>query len=71
VRIPFAVGGGLASLDDMARVLLAGAEKVSVNSLAVRNPQIIADGARSTPNIRPGRSALSPGASSSRDRVRR
>ena len=46
VRIPFAVGGGLASLDDMSRVLLAGAEKVSVNSLAVRDPQIIAQGAK-------------------------
>ena len=46
VRIPFAVGGGIASLDDMARVLLAGAEKVSVNSLAVRNPEIIAEGAK-------------------------
>ncbi|MCX7590149.1 MAG: imidazole glycerol phosphate synthase subunit HisF [Kiritimatiellae bacterium] len=46
VRIPFAVGGGIASLDDMSRVLLAGAEKISVNSLAVRNPAIIAEGAR-------------------------
>lgn len=46
VRIPFAVGGGISSLPDMERVILAGAEKVSVNSLAVRNPSIIADGAR-------------------------
>ncbi len=46
VRIPFAVGGGVSSLADMERVILAGAEKVSVNSLAVRNPRIIADGAR-------------------------
>ena len=46
VRIPFAVGGGVSSLADMERVILAGAEKVSVNSLAVRNPQIIAEGAR-------------------------
>ncbi|OVE75932.1 imidazole glycerol phosphate synthase subunit HisF [bacterium E08(2017)] len=46
VRIPFAVGGGISCLDDMSRVLLAGAEKVSVNSLAVRNPQIIAEGAK-------------------------
>jgi len=46
VRIPFAVGGGISNLDDMSRVLLAGAEKVSVNSLAVKNPRIIADGAR-------------------------
>ncbi|MBR0056179.1 MAG: imidazole glycerol phosphate synthase subunit HisF [Kiritimatiellae bacterium] len=46
VRIPFAVGGGISSLDDMQRVLLAGAEKVSVNSLAVANPKIIGEGAR-------------------------
>ena len=38
VRIPFAVGGGISTLADMERVILAGAEKVSVNSLAVRNP---------------------------------
>lgn len=46
VRIPFAVGGGIAGLDDMSRVLLAGAEKISVNSLAVKTPQIIAEGAK-------------------------
>jgi cyclase len=50
VRIPFAVGGGIRSLDDMARVLLAGAEKVSVNSLAVENPDIIAEGAKAFGN---------------------
>lgn len=46
IRIPFAVGGGIAGLQDIYDVLLAGAEKVSVNSLAVEQPQIIADGAR-------------------------
>ncbi|MCE5324459.1 imidazole glycerol phosphate synthase subunit HisF [bacterium] len=46
VHIPFAVGGGIETLDDMYRVLLAGAEKVSVNSLAVKNPDIIAEGAK-------------------------
>ena len=46
IRIPFAVGGGISCLADMERVILAGAEKISVNSLAVRNPQIIADGAK-------------------------
>jgi cyclase len=46
IFIPFSVGGGIRSLDDMREVLLAGAEKVSVNSLAVRNPEIIAEGAR-------------------------
>lgn len=45
IRIPFAVGGGIACVADMERVILAGAEKISVNSLAVRNPQIIAEGA--------------------------
>ncbi len=46
IRIPFAVGGGISTLADMERVILAGAEKVSVNSLAVRNPGIIREGAR-------------------------
>lgn len=46
VRIPFAVGGGIRNLGDMHAVLLAGAEKVSLNSLAVRNHEIIAQGAR-------------------------
>ncbi len=46
IFIPFSVGGGVRDIDDMRRVLLAGAEKVSVNSLAVRNPEIIARGAR-------------------------
>ncbi|MCL2744253.1 MAG: imidazole glycerol phosphate synthase subunit HisF [Planctomycetaceae bacterium] len=46
VRIPFAVGGGISSLSDMELVLEAGAEKISVNSLAVKNPVIIEEGAR-------------------------
>lgn len=46
IFIPFSVGGGLASVEDMRSVLLAGAEKVSVNSQAVRNPQIIREGAQ-------------------------
>ncbi len=45
IFIPFAVGGGIASLDDMRAVILAGAEKVSVNSQAVKNPNIISEGA--------------------------
>jgi len=45
VFIPFAVGGGISSREEMREVLLAGAEKVSVNSAAVRNPRIITDGA--------------------------
>ncbi len=46
VHIPFSVGGGIRNLEDMRSVLLAGAEKVSVNSLAVRDPKIIAEGAK-------------------------
>jgi imidazole glycerol-phosphate synthase subunit HisF len=50
VFIPFSVGGGIRHLQDMRDVLLAGAEKVSVNSLAVRDPGIISDGARAFGN---------------------
>ena len=46
IRIPFAVGGGISCAADMERVLLAGAEKISVNSLAVRNPAIVSEGAK-------------------------
>ena len=46
IFIPFSVGGGLRTLDDMRAVLLAGAEKVSIDSGAVRNPAIISQGAR-------------------------
>jgi len=46
IFIPFSVGGGLRTLEDMRKVLLAGAEKVSIDSGAVRNPRIIAEGAR-------------------------
>jgi cyclase len=46
IHIPFAVGGGISTLEDMSRVLLAGAEKISVNSLAVLKPSIIAEGAK-------------------------
>ncbi len=45
IFIPFSVGGGIRTLEDMREVLLAGAEKVSVNSAAVRDPAIIAAGA--------------------------
>jgi imidazoleglycerol phosphate synthase, cyclase subunit len=46
IFIPFSVGGGIRNLEDMRRVILAGAEKVSVNSAAVNEPEIIAQGAR-------------------------
>lgn len=45
VFIPFTVGGGLTSLDDIRAVLRAGADKVSVNSAAVRDPQLVRDAA--------------------------
>ena len=50
VFIPFSVGGGVRNLEDMHQVLLAGAEKVSINSLAVLNPEIIAQGAKAFGN---------------------
>ena len=46
IFIPFCVGGGIRSLDDMSRVINAGAEKISVNSGAVRSPRIISEGAK-------------------------
>ena len=45
IFIPFSVGGGISSVADMRAVLNAGAEKVSINSAAVRNPDLVADGA--------------------------
>ena len=41
INIPFTVGGGISSLDDAARLLDAGADKISINSAAVRNPGLI------------------------------
>ena len=46
IFIPFSVGGGIRTIDDMRQVLLAGAEKVSVNTAAVENPRIISEGAK-------------------------
>jgi imidazole glycerol-phosphate synthase subunit HisF len=46
IFIPFSVGGGIRTVEEMRRVILAGAEKVSVNTEAVKNPGIIAEGAR-------------------------
>ncbi len=45
IFIPFSVGGGLRTLADMRTVLLAGAEKVSIDSGAVRNPTVLHEGA--------------------------
>lgn len=41
VFIPFTVGGGIASIEDMRRLLSAGADKIAINSAAVRNPDLI------------------------------
>jgi cyclase len=46
IFIPFSVGGGIRNLEDMRKVILAGAEKVSVNSAAVNEPEIITQGAK-------------------------
>ena len=45
IFIPFSVGGGISTVADMREVLLAGAEKISVNSAAVKTPHIITEGA--------------------------
>jgi len=41
INIPFTVGGGINSINDVAPLLEAGADKVSINSAAVRNPELI------------------------------
>lgn len=46
IAIPFTVGGGIRTVEDMKRLLRAGADKVSINTSAVRNPRLIAEGAR-------------------------
>src|SRR5918912_4069378 len=45
VFIPYTIGGGVRTADDMRAMLRAGADKVSVNSAAVRNPDLITQGA--------------------------
>ena len=46
IFIPFSVGGGISTVEQMREVLLAGAEKVSVNTAAVLNPKLIYEGAK-------------------------
>ena len=46
VYIPFTVGGGLKTLEDIRRMLSAGADKVSLNTAAVNNPQLVEDAAK-------------------------
>ncbi|MGM7723649.1 imidazole glycerol phosphate synthase subunit HisF [Metabacillus sp. Hm71] len=45
LAIPFTVGGGINSLEDMKRILRAGADKVSLNTAALLNPDLITEGA--------------------------
>lgn len=45
IFIPFTVGGGIRSVDDFKRLLREGADKISVNSAAIMNPQLISDAA--------------------------
>lgn len=45
LSIPFTVGGGIRTVEDMRAVLLQGADKISINSAAIDNPQLISDGA--------------------------
>ncbi len=47
INIPFTVGGGINSVEDIEILLSAGADKVSINSSAVKNPNILSDAARS------------------------
>ena len=47
VFIPFTVGGGIRSVDDIRTMLHAGADKVSLNTAAVKDPGLIAEGAKS------------------------
>lgn len=46
IYMPFTVGGGLKTIEDIKRVLRAGADKVSLNSAAVKNPELISQGAQ-------------------------
>lgn len=46
LNIPFCVGGGIKSMEDIARVLRKGADKVSINSAAISNPSLITEGAK-------------------------
>ena len=43
VFIPFTVGGGISSIEDIRAILSAGADKISINSSAVKNPQLISE----------------------------
>jgi len=46
VFIPFTVGGGIGDVEDIRQILRAGADKISINSAAIKNPQLITQGAK-------------------------
>jgi cyclase len=46
INIPFTVGGGIAAVEDIARLIAAGADKVSINTAAVKNPTLIDEAAK-------------------------
>lgn len=46
IAIPFTVGGGISQVEDMKRILRAGADKIAINTAAVLSPELISDGAR-------------------------
>jgi cyclase len=46
IRIPFTVGGGISSVRDISELLLNGADKISLNTSAVKNPQLIYEAAK-------------------------
>lgn len=46
IRIPFTVGGGISTIEDMDNVLKAGADKISINSAAVKSPDLITDASK-------------------------
>jgi len=45
ITIPFTVGGGISSTEDMKRLLRAGADKIGINTAAIKNPRLIEEGA--------------------------
>ena len=45
IFIPFTIGGGISSLDEIHRIVTAGADKVSLNTAAIKNPDLISEGA--------------------------
>jgi cyclase len=45
ISIPFTVGGGIRTVQDMQQIIKAGADKISINSAAIKRPQLISEGA--------------------------